>query len=179
MQFSLKWLAGAVALIALAIAGLINASPWWSAILGALLGLALLFILVGTLYGISTTRAFCAGFSIVTAGYALLTFGSERVREHMSTDALAERMHAIFKRTTSYPQNPGLPASISRDGTYDIYVSGGYQVTFPSRSQFKIVAHQLVCLLASIIGGGIAVTLWKKRDSNLRSPHGVPKQDKP
>ena len=72
--FSLKALLLATATVALAIAGMLNASLWWASICLSFLFVMLVFSLLGAVFHRGSRRQFWTGFAIVGWTYTLLMY---------------------------------------------------------------------------------------------------------
>jgi hypothetical protein len=154
LRFSLLWLLGLIALIAVACAALRSASEIWGSATFSVMLAVLLFSLVGLIFRQRSARAFWGGFALIGWSYAALVFGPwcrDNVRDQLLTTKLLEFGHskllsaapafAVTSVTPTFVTNgwtaagAGLPAStgavstitnadMDGDGVPDVSISG-------------------------------------------------------
>jgi hypothetical protein len=115
LSFSLLWLLGVIALIAIACASLRSASEIWaSAAFTATLGVLLLSV-VGLIFRHRASRAFWGGFALMGWSYLFLVFGPwcrENAGPQLLTTKLLEYVHPKLQRSAppSLAVTLGVPA---------------------------------------------------------------------
>ncbi len=147
-HFSLRALAGAITVIALACAALIYASPWIASLAWTVTVLGLALATVAAVLSTSPRRGFWTGFAIVGGLYAFVTVSPMLGKLHGSlfTTALVQLAAKAMPAAKSSPGTPGslhsygMPATSyvvgpAITGSASVYVSGS-PTTMPTQPGF-------------------------------------------
>jgi hypothetical protein len=169
MQFSLKWLLIAIALVAVTLVALLNANDLWQVGFRTAALFTALVAIIGAVWSSGTTRAFCGGYVIVALSFLTNFFGAEWAADLITRDALSKIHRLAFAFTEekieyltrelrdSYDGDiVGVPASNS-DGSATILV------VRPKQQHFVEVGHAVLSIVLGVVGGIIAVAFYRRQ----------------
>lgn len=187
LRFSLLWLLGVVALIAVACAALRSASEIWGSAAFTLTVGALFAALLGLIFRQRASRAFWGGFALLGWGYLLLVFGpwfKDNVSHQLLTTKLLDYLHPKLQRSanapvtysaftptmTTVPRTGWSQSGATWSANTGAAVVGGNTTTFTVRAiatpvpqHFMQVGHSLWALLLASAGGLLARYFYDKR----------------
>ena len=164
LDFSIKAMLLAMATIALAIAGMTNASLWWGSICLSFLLAMLTLSLLGTVFRRGRLRAFWIGFAIVGWMYAALLYapGLDRQIGHrlITTKLLAKLRPAIgpidVTQNASQPAAEELALNLVFDDLFYIHSGNPVPLRAPQWNPFQQAGHMLCGIWLAGMAGIVA-----------------------
>jgi hypothetical protein len=199
IHFSLRWLFGVVAFLAISCGLLIYASPFLSKLTATLAAVALLAAIPAAIYHAGDRRAFWAGFSLFGFAYLWLVCGTWQ--SHDGSTALRKRLVTTDLLTRCYEVLPGQASTLpvlgkilpTQSGTVVIdpltsTYTGDLTVmpnsTFSAlsvtsvatsgvdRADFLTTGHSLFAILFALLGGAIT----RRYSSRARGVSSTPSE---
>jgi hypothetical protein len=175
LGFSLKALLVATATIALAIAGMLNASLWWASICLSYLFVMLTFSLLAVTFRRGPVRSFWIGFAIVGWTYAAMLYapGLDRsVGHRLITTKILAKVRPLFGNTEipAYPSAPPaeeMALNIAYDDLFHIEHSSIIPYRPPQWDPYQQAGHMFFGVWLAGLGGMVAG--WMAAD-RLDSP---------
>jgi hypothetical protein len=131
MRFSVRWLFGAVAFVAIGCFSLIYASEPISRVLNAALFAFLMVAILGALFAIRTSRPFWAGCAVVGLSYVATAYlPQQRVQRSqvpwLATDAILIQLHSRVVSRSGYPTTGPFHAAGQALATFVWAIAGGF-----------------------------------------------------
>lgn len=172
MQFSLKWLLVAIAFIAVSLVALLNANEWWRSGFRTAVQFSVLVAVIGAVWSVGTTRAFCGGYAIVTLCWFTRFFGAQWA-DLVTTDALSAIHSQAFAFNEEKVENYGSHIHMSYDGdivgvpAVNSDNSATILVVRPRRQYFTEVGHAAFSVAFGVVGGFIAVAFYRRRPTPI------------
>ncbi|HEV3340988.1 MAG TPA: hypothetical protein VG125_11545 [Pirellulales bacterium] len=158
MRFSLRWVFGIVAFVAIGCVCLTSASEVLSKVLASILFAFLLLFIFVAIYGDGRLRAFCGGAAI--AGWTfLMSAYLPPVRMPLPwwvSLSLLERAHEKVATETVVAD----PAASIASGVS--FRNGLYYVPSPQRDPFMACGQAIVASALALIGGAVAQTVYER-----------------
>jgi low affinity Fe/Cu permease len=173
MRFSLKWLMASVAMAAISIAALVNASDAWATAIITAISVCLLAAAVIAAVGAGRSQAFAVGFVIGTLFY-LLSWQAQRnqwlMLDHtdLATNRILDRFYNLVRRGAPAPT----PAMSGDTITYGVGFFSGKPLGpafIPDLDQFRKIAHWLIACHIGLASGLFARGLRSARQEHLRT----------
>ena len=157
IRFPIAGLMGAVLVVALGLAALRNASETWASVMFLLTCGVLNLAVVGTLCREGAKRAWWLGFALFGWGYLVLAFWSS---VQLPTMALLDAVGSRLGLKVQFGGGMGGMGGGMRSAGF--WAFGGFGGGFggPPGQSLKQIAHCLWALVAALLGGLLARTLF-------------------
>ena len=174
-QYSLLWLLGLMAFVAIGCNALVNASAFWAGLLFTVTIFVLMVAVLGSIYRHGSARAFWLGFAIFGWAYLWLVCGptpgrtfSEDGWQFEPQEPLATTKLLSFFFHNLLPQVRGrtvVPQTSPGGGTgMFMGTPGAMKVPIALARDFFCVGHSLWALLFAYVGGWVARYFHATRD---------------
>ena len=173
MRFSLRWLFGSVAFIAVGCMSMVYASWVASEILGACLWTFLVCAILGAIYGRKAERAFWGGCAIAGCSYVLFLYAPNVQRQVHLPTAIADRAIRNLYNVVSKE----LPAE-QRNGTYPegtYFANSGAFIRRPMWDPFTRSGQVVFAFAVAILGGCMGRLFRSRSDRDADEPSGAAK----
>jgi hypothetical protein len=171
LGFSLKAMLLATATIALAIAGMLQASLWWASICVSLLLAMLTFSLLAAIFRRGPTRTFWIGFAIVGWTYAAVLYApalDRTVGHRLITTKILAKIRPWFGKTNIPAYRTDPPAEeIALDAAFDglFHIHSGNVIPYqpPQWDAFQCPGHMFFGIWLAGLGGIISASMATER----------------
>jgi hypothetical protein len=167
-QFSLRWLLGLTALVALACTALINASDTWAMLLHSSLLASLLVAVLRAAYRRGAVRAFWVGFALFGWVYLILVYWVHYNSQFTDDFNDPSGSELATTRLLQLSYDHLLPLVRTRPAPK----SGVTSVSYPDQQAYIRVGQPLCGLVVALIGGWIARTLCPLPSGDRQSEGG-------
>lgn len=150
LRFSLKWLLAFVAMVAVSVAALVNASGVWAIGVVTLVSATTLAALLSSVFGAARLQPFAGGYVIGFAFYFLLWTAADNNwlglnESYLLSCRIVDRVHGVI--ATENPPPPRPP------GGTGLYFGPAVPTFTPDLYSFRAVAHWVIAWYIGLASG--------------------------
>jgi len=170
MRFSLKWLFSGVAFVAVSLVAMLNANELWRIGFRSAVLFSALVAIIGALWSVGATRAFCGGYAIMALSFVTKFFGAEWGSELITMHGLIP-FHSLVAAPIDETLSQNRVIELTQaDHDQEIsvkqFIADRMAITSiirPRRQDFLQVGNAVLSIVLGVIGGFIAVAFYRRR----------------